>query len=193
VRKGGITGRCTVCRHAERARIDYLCSQGGPLLPIAKRFGLGDDALRRHFARHVALDYKAAIKAGPFGSEEQLRKLAAEGGASVLENLRAIYGGLASRWLTAFECGDDATLALLTGRMHNNLTMQARLTHELMPAPANVTNLFLSPQFTDLQATLIGALRNFPEARRAVVSALRERERTPPMIEGRADDEERAA
>jgi hypothetical protein len=44
-------------------------------------------------------------------SEEQLRKLCSEHGASVVENLMAIYGGLASRWLSAFEAADDATLS----------------------------------------------------------------------------------
>ena len=83
----GANGRCTVCSHSERTRIDYLCAQGGALLRIAKKFGVGDDALRRHFARHVTDDFKAGVKLGPFKSEEHLRTLCAEAGTSVLDNL----------------------------------------------------------------------------------------------------------
>ena len=62
-----------------------------------------------------------------------MRRLVAESRAGVIENLKAIYSGLASRWLHAFEAGDDHKLSLLTGKLHVNLEMQARITKELSP------------------------------------------------------------
>ena len=117
----------------------------------------------------------------PLQSEEQLRKLAAEAGVSVIDNLRAVYGGLANRWLHAFEAGDDHRLALLTGKLHANLEMQARITKELAPAGATyntVNNNFL---LTDA-AQLRRILQPFPEARAAVVAYYAERS-TPKVIE----------
>src|SRR5579864_7863633 len=102
-RRGINPGQCTVCRHASRVRIDFLLASGAPKDPLGKKFGLSGDALTRHFARHVSEDFKRSTKIGPFQSEEHLRKLCAEGGVSVLENLRAVHSGLAGRWLVAYE------------------------------------------------------------------------------------------
>ena len=56
---------------------------------------------------------------------------------------------------------------MLAGRLHENLQGVARLTGELASSPLVMTqnNLFISPQFADLQAVLIRVLAEFPEAR----------------------------
>ena len=46
-------------------------------------------------AKHISQSYRDAVRLGPLRSEEQLRRLVAESGASVIENLKAIYSGLA--------------------------------------------------------------------------------------------------
>src|SRR5215472_14258744 len=95
--------KCGICRHPERGRIDFLVCSGAGVQPTAKKFGVSYDSLRNHVAKHISLSYRDAVRLGPLQSEEQLRRLVAESGAGVIENLKAIYSGLASRWLHAFE------------------------------------------------------------------------------------------
>src|SRR5712692_1849017 len=122
-RVGQRSNLCTVCRHAERGRIDYLIASNSALKPLAPRFGLRPSAIYNHARKHVSDQYKRAIRVGPFSSEEQLRKLCAENGASVLDSLKGIYGGLASHWLMAFESGADTTLCMLTTKMLSSLEL----------------------------------------------------------------------
>ena len=53
--------------------------------PLGQKFGLGASALYNHAKKHISPDYIRAIKVGPFESEEQLRKLCAEAGTSVVQ------------------------------------------------------------------------------------------------------------
>jgi hypothetical protein len=89
--KAGVpSGRCTVCAHAERGRIDFLAASGSPLKPLAEQFGVSRDSLQRHFKAHVTETYKRQVKIGPLQSEDSLRKLAAEEGVSVFEHLQGL-------------------------------------------------------------------------------------------------------
>jgi len=65
------------------------------------------DAPWRHGEHHISDEYRAAVKIGPFESEDALRKLLAETGASVLDRYNAVYSGHLSRWLVALESGND--------------------------------------------------------------------------------------
>ena len=98
-------------------------------------------------------------------------RLVAESGAGVIENLKAIYSGLASGWLHAFEAGDDHKLSLLTGKLHANLEMQARITRELSPGSVHIQNNYLMSDVT----TLLKILTPYPEAKRAIVDYYRKR------------------
>jgi len=94
-----------------------------------------------------------------------------------VETLRAVNAGVSSRWLVAFEAGADDTFISLTGQIRKNLELMARLTRELVPPPSVVTTnnivLFEHPEYVQAIAGIAEALRPFPEARQAVVSALR--------------------
>jgi hypothetical protein len=127
-----------------------VCSGAG-VQPTSKKFGVSYDSLRNHVAKHISQSYRDAVRSGPLQSEEQLRRLVAESGAGVIENLRAIYSGLASRWLHAFEAGDDYKLSQLTGKLHANLEMQARITKELSPGGSvHIQNNYLMSDVTTL-------------------------------------------
>lgn len=159
--------RCATCKHAERGRIDYLLATGQGMVPLARRFGLPIYSVRNHAEKHLTAEYVAAVRAGPLQDEEALRKLCASNGVSVVENLSAIYAGLAARWLHAFEAGDDQRLIALTTKLHANLEIRARISKELAPAGSNfvTNNNFL---LSDASA-LLQVLTPFPEARAAIV------------------------
>lgn len=188
--KARITGRCTVCRHPDRGRIDWLAATGQPLLPLAEQFGLNHHALRRHFKNHVTDGFKKSAQVGPFQSEERLRSLCADAGTSVIENLRSIHAGLASRWLRAIESGNDQAVVGLSKAMHENLAMQGRITRELMPAPASVTvNAFLTGDWlADFSRELLELVRIHPQVRPDLIALLRRRMggQDTQLIEGEA-------
>ena len=171
--------KCGICLHPERGRIDFLVCSGAGVQPTAKKLGVSYDSLRNHVAKHIAQSYRDAVRLGPLQSEEQLRRLVAESGAGVIENLKAIYSGLASRWLHAFEAGDDHKLSLLTGKLHANLEMQARITKELSPGSLHIQNNYLMSDVT----TLLKILTPYPEAKRAIVDYYRERSAAADLIE----------
>ena len=191
-RSGHREGTCKTSQHPERTRIDYLIATGATLKPLAARFGLKPSSLYNHSKKHISPEYRAAIRLGPFESEERLRQLCAENGASVVEQLRAVNAGVSARWLVAFEAGADDTFVSLTGQIRKNLELLARLTRELVPQPSVVTTtnnflLFEHPEYVQVIAAVGVALRPFPEARRAVLSALRSFNAAGegPLIEGR--------
>ena len=176
-RHGHREGSCKTCLHPERTRIDYLVATGAPLKPLAPRFGLKPSSLYNHSKKHISPEYRAAVRLGPFDSEERLRQLCAENGVSIVETLRAVNAGVSARWLVAFEAGADDAFVSLTGQIRKNLELLARLTRELAPQPSVVTTnnivLFEHPEYVQAIAGIAEALRPFPEARQAVVSALR--------------------
>ena len=164
--------KCGICLHPERGRLDFLVCSGAGVQPTAKKFGVSYDSLRNHVAKHIAQSYRDAVRLGPLQSEEQLRRLVAESGAGVIENLKAIYSGLASRWLHAFEAGDDHKLSLLTGKLHANLELQGRITRELQPSGGT----YIQNNFTTSDVSqLLRILAPFPDARAAIASYYRDR------------------
>jgi len=151
-----------------------MLAQGGNRGAVARRFGISANSIYHHFKHHLSEDFVRAVRVGPFQSEERLRQLCAENGASVLDSVRGIYGGLAARWLIAYEAGDDITLGALTGRMHENLTMTAKLTRELLPPQSIVVNnLFALPDFAALQQALLRVTAGHPEVRAEIVRELK--------------------
>jgi len=181
---------CQVCKHLDRGRIDYLLvanhgQHGHGTAALAKKFGVSRDSLQRHATNHITEEYRRSVRIGPFESEEHLRNLCAEASGSVLERFNAIYGGLSSRWLVAFESGNDDSLCRLSAQMQANLAMQARLTRELLPPGAHTeiqNNFYLSPEIYNLQRRALAALRRHPEALRDFIRAMR-----PPQAQILAD------
>jgi hypothetical protein len=125
-----------------------VCSGAG-VQPTAKKFGVSYDSLRNHVARHISQSYRDAVRSGPLSVGGAVAPARAESGVGVIENLKAIYSGLASRWLHAFEAGDDHRLSLLTGKLHANLEMQAQITKALSPGGSvHIQNNYLMNDVT---------------------------------------------
>jgi hypothetical protein len=178
-RLGHREGTCKTCLHVERTRIDYLIATGAPLKPLASRFGLKPSSLYNHAKKHISAEYRAAVRIGPFESEERLRQLCAENGVSVVETLRSVNAGVSARWLIAFEAGADDVFVSLTGQFRKNLELMAKLTKELVPpGPTTVVtnniSFFANPEALAAINALAIALRPYPEARLAAAAALRQ-------------------
>ena len=112
----GIRSRkCSVCKHPEIARIDYLLvsasgEPGSGRRSLGQKFGLCPDSLYHHAQHHISVEHRKAVLAGPFRSEDDLRQLVAEEGVGVLQNFRGLFNAHRARWLVALESGDDAVM-----------------------------------------------------------------------------------
>jgi hypothetical protein len=177
------TGRaCSVCRHEQRGRIDYLlvtCAgeTGSGRRGLAAKFGLSESAIYNHGKRHISAEYHATVLAGPFRSEEDLRELVAEEGISVLQNYRGLFNAHRARWLAALERGDDSAMISHARAMTDMLWKMGQLTREIAPAQTMVVNnaiqIFEHPEYIGAITALSVALRPYPEARQAAAAALR--------------------
>jgi hypothetical protein len=184
------SGTCTICRHPDRGRIDYLlCTTTGSLewgtglRALGQKFGVSFQALGRHRRAHISAEYRRAVRIGPFQSEDHLRKLLAEEGASVLDRYNSVYSGHLSRWLVALEAGNDEQM-LAHGRLLSMLLSKVGLlTREMLPPGAHTRieqNFYLSPDFFAFQKRALGVLRRHPEAMNDWIAEFRPE---PPLIE----------
>jgi hypothetical protein len=76
----------------------------------------------------------------------------------------------------ASEVGDSNSLALLAGRLHENFRDCGRLTGELQHGPlSNIqNNVLVNPDYSRAIARIVSAVAPYPEAREAIIAALRE-------------------
>jgi hypothetical protein len=192
------SGRCAVCQHPERLRIEMLLAGGAAKKAVGEKFGVHKDAAWRHWTNHVDAETRASYLAGPVKLAELAERAAAEG-LSVLDYLHCIRSLLLHQFSAATEAGDRHGTSALAGRLLEALRDIARYSGELgkLAQEGGVTNttinnniILTSPLFIDLQSTLIRVLQPYPQARAAVIGALRDLDAraaagsSPPLIEG---------
>ena len=118
---------------------------------------------------------RAALATKLLQREGDTRRILLEEGAGVSEALKAIRGPLFRSFLAAVDNGDTKAAAALSGRLHENLALAAKLTGELVPhAGTTITNVLLSPDFQRLRTELIRVLARYPEARAEVAAVFRQ-------------------
>ena len=175
---------CAVCRHHDRSRIELMRASGASLDVIAKKFSLGRDSVWRRYAKHVSNETKAYLIAGPAKLDELVSRANAEQ-VSLLDYLQIIRSALMTMFQAAIQKGDHNAAATASGRLLQVLGTIGRLSGELATyaggggtSIVNNTLVINSPAFAKLQATVISALAPYPEARLAVIGALRSVEGT---------------
>jgi len=172
--KGVPNGKCRVCGHPERVRLELLLAGGASLNAVAKKFTLSRHAVGRHWHTHVSSERKAALVLGPVQRAALAARLDEEN-ASVVDSFRAVRAGLWAVYDSAITAGDGAVAALIAGKLHENLTAIARITGQLAGAASTITNntlIMASPIMADLEQMLLERLRPFPDAAQAVFEGL---------------------
>ena len=152
---------CTICRHEERHEIDVALVRRDPYRDIARRFFVSRPALARHAKEHLpALLIKANSVDEATHAEDLLREV------RDLQHRALII-------LDKAEATGELRTALGAIReARGNLELLGRLAGELQEG--QTINLYLSPEWLELRAVIVGALEPFSEAREAVLSALLE-------------------
>jgi hypothetical protein len=167
--------RCTICNHPVRPQIDLAIATGLSKRAVAERFGVSRDAVWRHAQAHLTAEMRAALATKLLQREGDTRRILLEEGAGVTEALKAIRGPLFGLFLAAVDTGDNKAASALSGRLHENLALTAKLTGELVPhAGTSITNILLSPDFQRLRAELIRVLARYPDAQAEVAAVFRQ-------------------
>ncbi len=174
--KGSRTGRCQGCNHLERVRIERFLAAGASIKGTARKFEIDYHALRRHWINHVSAEARAAYIAGAGATKDQLETVVADESLALIDHYRIVRGALYKGFGAASEVGDGNSLALLAGRLHENFRDCGRLTGELQRGPLlNIqNNVLVNPDYTKAIARIVSAVAPYPEAREAVVAALRD-------------------
>jgi hypothetical protein len=173
--KGSLTGRCQGCNHPERVRIERLLAAGASIKGAARKFAIDYHALRRHWRNHVSAEARATYVAGAAATKDELEKIVADESLGLIEHYAIVRGALYKGFSAAAELGDGNAVALLAGRLHENFRDCGRLTGELQRGPLlNIqNNVLVNPDYTRAIARIVSAVAPYPEARDAVIAALR--------------------
>ena len=188
--RGSRTGRCQGCNHLERVRIERLLAAVASIKGAARKFAIDYYALRRHWRNHVSVEARAAYIAA--AAKDQLEEIVADETLALIDHYRIVRGALYKGFGAAEELGDGNSLALLAGRLHENFRDCGRLTGELQRGPllSVQNNVLINPDYTRAIARIVSAVGRYPEAREAVVAALRDLDAAsgsaPALIDHRA-------
>src|SRR5215813_8325726 len=175
-RKGSQTGRCQGCNHSERVRIERFLAAGASIKGAARKFDIDYHALRRHWRNHVSAAARATYVAGAGASKDQLEEIVAGESLGLIDHYRIVRGALYRGFSAAAELADGNSLALLAGRLHENFRDCGRLTGELQRGPLlNIqNNVLVNPDYTRAISRIVSAVAPYPQARDAVIAALRD-------------------
>jgi hypothetical protein len=169
-----------VCAHAERARIelalandprDHGCAR------IARDYGLCRMSVWRHWKRHVPADRKERLRLGASRNPGlDLDALKRREGESLLANLVAERVRLLTLADAAEVARDFLTAIKASSALLKFYDLQARLLGEIRTGGTTINTVFLSGDWFRLRRVIAEALRPFPDAQRAVLTAVRELE-----------------
>jgi hypothetical protein len=171
-------------------RIERLLAAGSSIKGTARKFEIDYHALRRHWINHVSAEARVAYIAGAGATKDQLEEIVADESLALIDHYRIVRSALYKGFSAASELGDGNSLALLAGRLHENLRDCGRLTGELQHGPLlNIqNNVLLNPDYTRAIAQIVSAVAGYPEARDAIIAALRDLDATSaptPVLEDR--------
>jgi len=173
-----VLGRDAVrdAKHLERARIERLLAAGASIKGTARKFAIDHHALRRHWINHVSAEARAGYIAGAGATKDQLEEIVTDESLALIDHYRVVRAALYKGFGAASEIGDSNSLALLAGRLHENFRDCSRLTGELQHGPLlNIqNNVLVNPDFSRAIARIVSAVAPYPEAREAVIAALRD-------------------
>ncbi len=154
---------CTVCSHPEKEEIDRLLVRGDSIAGIARDFAVSEDALKRHFDNHVPKTLAASPSAKEITDADKL--------LSEIEEVK----NRALRLLDKAENAQDTRVYGPPSQYLKEFREYVRLMAELsgkLAARPQIT-IINHPQWIELRTVIIEALDPYPDAKAAVVRAIR--------------------
>jgi len=170
----------TIAKHPQRAAIEGALAKGMTLARIAAHFKVSADALWRYKRRLRAEQpqiFRELAAANWRTTPEQLDQLRIETSDGWLKQLRAQYDKLVLAQDRCLESRNYGPAAVLAAQVNRALQLVGQAVGEVAAHSTTVNNnLIVSPQYWAVRTAIVRALADYPEARRAVLEALRRTE-----------------
>lgn len=160
-----MSGRqCSICNHPRKTEIEgaALAPEPESRRAIARRFGVGKDALQRHLtaciSRHIAT-----------ASAETRHALSVTEGETLLARLEGLVSATEGLFAEAESSGEIRTALAAIESLRRTLELVARLSGELGGGgPSSAMQFVTSPEWLLIENAISHALELYPEARSAV-------------------------
>jgi hypothetical protein len=149
---------CTCCTHSERAAIDAALLENQTYRRITERFGVSEQAARRH-REHITPALAKAQEAREVADADTL--------LDQVKNLQFEAGTILER---AKSSNDLKTALSAISQARACIELLAKLTGELAAQPT--VNLIVNPKWIETRTVILQALSGHPDARADVVKAL---------------------
>jgi len=155
--------QCTVCSHKDVEEINSLLLCSDSLRSIARRFRLSKDALARHKESHIAelLSKSSELKA----------EVESVQGNQTLAEVRELKVKALDILAEAQEAGDLKTALMGIREARGCLELCLKAEGQIKEGPQ--VTIINNPEWMELRTLIIGALDPYPDAREAVVHAIR--------------------
>ena len=160
----GKRGRpCTVCQHPKRDEIDKRLAIDSNFAGISRDFaGISEDALKRHKEKHLP---------GTLAKAENIKEVVKAD--ALLEDVKALRKKALGILESAEKAGDLKTALLGIREARSCMELLAKVEGQLKDTPQ--INFTLSAEWIELRTLIITALDPYPEAKEAMVLAIRGR------------------
>ena len=150
---------CKVCNHDELNTINQKLVAGVPLRDLEKAYDIGRMSLSRHREKHIP---KTLIKAKALKDESAADNL--------LDRVEGLFDQAQDLLATAKENGKFGPAVAALKECRSNLELIGKLLGELRTGTH--ISIHYNPQWVELKSTIYDVLRDYPEARFALVERL---------------------
>ncbi|WP_395710469.1 hypothetical protein [Reyranella sp.] len=165
--------RCSICRHPKRHLLEVGLTYGVPHRALAARYECSPDALQRHAQNHLSAATRAAILANRKPTDVDLSALRTSEAEGLLGQLISQRARLQQHADFALSVGNTAGAVAAERTILSNLETVGKLLGTLAQHhTVTHTSVLVSADYLKLRQVLITALRPFPDAARAVGTAL---------------------
>ena len=161
-----------------RAAIERDLAAGVPTRIVGQKYGISRDACWR-WLKKMPPHLKAEKYIGLIKAEGDLERLRIEESEGLLANLAMQRARLLMAQDAALELADLMCVNHIAGQIHRNLELVGKYLGEFASHSISTSvSLLITPEYLDLRAALVRALRPSPQARAAVAAVLRDVETT---------------
>ncbi|MDD3523542.1 MAG: hypothetical protein PHQ41_02490 [Candidatus Cloacimonetes bacterium] len=156
--------QCTVCAHKDLEEINKLLLCSDSYRDLARQFGLSKDALARHKESHIPTEL---LKSNDIQEIAKADVLLVQ-----LEEIREKTLSLLDKAERAADTRVYGAPVAYLREVREQIKLLAELEGRLASQPQ--ITIINNPQWIVLRTQIIGALEPYPEAREAVIHAIRE-------------------
>ncbi len=156
---------CSICGHPQLDEINRMIAEQEKLTDISRKFAVSDDALRRHKEKCII----TALSATP-NTKDVIA------GDLLLEQLQAVRKKTLELLDMAIEAANTKVYGAPSHYL-SELRQQIKLWAELEGRISSQPQITIinNPEWIELRTVIIQALDDHPEAKQAVINAIRDR------------------